>query len=86
MRTKIIFGITAMFLLASVDAAAQGTLAEATKGNFLFRRYPDVLPGSEIVVPRRPQRERMSPQAWIGIGSALASIGLTIATIATLNK
>ena len=36
MRTKIIFGITAMFLLASVDAAAQGTLAEATKGNFLF--------------------------------------------------
>ncbi len=58
----------------------------STKGGFLFRRYPEVLPGSEIVVPRRPQRERMSPQAWIGIGSALASIGLTIATIATLNK
>ena len=58
----------------------------STKGGFLFRRYPEVLPGSEIVVPRRPQRERMSAQAWIGIGSALASISLTIATIVTLNK
>ena len=58
----------------------------STKGNFLFRRYPDVLPGSEIVVPRRPQRDRMSAQAWIGIGSALASISLTVATIVTLNN
>lgn len=58
----------------------------ATKGGFLFRNYPKVLPGSEIVVPRRPQREGMSAQAWIGLGSALASIGLTVATILTLNK
>lgn len=58
----------------------------STKGGLFFRRYPKVMPGSEIVVPRRPQRERMSAQAWIGIGSAMASIGLTIATISTLNK
>ena len=58
----------------------------STKGGLFFRRYPKVMPGSEIVVPRRPQRERMSAQAWIGIGSAIASIGLTIATISTLNK
>ncbi len=58
----------------------------STKGGLFYRRYPEVLPGSEIVVPRRPQRERMSTQAWIGIGSAMASIGLTIATIATLNN
>lgn len=60
--------------------------AAATKGNFLVRRYPKVMPGSEIVVPRRPQRDGMTPQAWIGLGSALASIGLTIATIVSLNN
>ena len=36
MRIKIIFGITAMLFLASVDAMAQKTLATATKGKFLF--------------------------------------------------
>lgn len=36
MKINIIFGITALFLLASVAAMAQKTLAEATKGNFLF--------------------------------------------------
>jgi endo-1,4-beta-xylanase len=36
MKIKIIFGITAIVLLASVDAMAQKTLATATKGKFLF--------------------------------------------------
>lgn len=36
MKIKIIFGIIVVFLLASVDATAQKTLAEATKGKFLF--------------------------------------------------
>jgi endo-1,4-beta-xylanase len=36
MRIKIIFGITAMLFLESVDAMSHKTLAEATKGKFLF--------------------------------------------------
>lgn len=60
--------------------------AAATKGFLFFRSYPTITPGSEIVVPKRPEREGMSTQAWVGIGSAIASIGLTVATIVTINK
>lgn len=58
----------------------------STRSFLFFRSYPKVLPGSEVVVPRRPQREGMSPQMWLGIGSTMASIGLTVATIVSLRK
>ncbi|MCW3805797.1 SLBB domain-containing protein [Plebeiibacterium marinum] len=56
--------------------------SHATKGFLFFRRYPKVTPGAEIVIPKRPERQGMTPQAWIGIGSALASMSLTFITIA----
>ena len=60
--------------------------ASGTKGFLFFRNYPNVTPGSEIIVPLKPEREGMSAQMWISIGSAMASIGLTIATIANMNR
>ncbi|SMO88027.1 protein involved in polysaccharide export, contains SLBB domain of the beta-grasp fold [Saccharicrinis carchari] len=60
--------------------------ASGTKGFLFFRNYPKVTPGSEIIVPLKPEREGISPQMWISIGSAMASIGLTIATIANMNR
>ena len=36
---------------------------------------------AEILVPKRAERERISPQAWIGIGTALASLGAIIVSI-----
>lgn len=59
--------------------------AAATRG-FIFRRYPNITPGAEIVVPKKPEREGIAPQAWLAIGSSLASIALAIATIASINK
>ncbi len=55
--------------------------SKATKGFIFFKKYPKVTPGSEVIVPKKPERVGMSPQAWIGIGSALASLSLTIVTI-----
>ncbi len=60
--------------------------ASGTKGFLFFRNYPKVTPGSEIIVPLKPEKEGMSAQMWISIGSAMASIGLTIATIANMNR
>nr|WP_321405968.1 SLBB domain-containing protein [uncultured Carboxylicivirga sp.] len=60
--------------------------SSATKGFLFFRSYPKVTPGAEIVIPKKPEREGMPPQAWIAIASSLASIGLTIATIANLSN
>jgi protein involved in polysaccharide export with SLBB domain len=53
----------------------------AVSNSFLFiRSYPNVLPGSQIVVPERPETRKMSTGEWVGIGSALTSIGLLIIT------
>ncbi len=43
-----------------------------------FKKYPKVEPGSTIFVSRKPERGGMSAQAWIGIGSGLATIGLVV--------
>ncbi|QQD15361.1 SLBB domain-containing protein [Sphingobacterium sp. UDSM-2020] len=45
--------------------------------------YPDIKPGAEIVVPKRAPREKISSQAWIGIGTGVAS---TLAIIISLFK
>lgn len=53
----------------------------AVSSSFLFiRSYPNVLPGSQIVVPKKPETRKMSTGEWVGIGSALTSIGLLIIT------
>ncbi|RZL16858.1 MAG: capsule biosynthesis protein, partial [Pedobacter sp.] len=59
---------------------ANGSVAAAS--NFLFfRSYPKVMPGAEILVPQRPKRERLNAQAWIGIGTAFASLAAVIVSI-----
>lgn len=50
--------------------------------SFLFiKNYPEVKPGAEIVVPRKQRRQPLSPQAWVGIGSGIATLTLTVITI-----
>ncbi|WP_244824773.1 SLBB domain-containing protein [Carboxylicivirga mesophila] len=56
--------------------------AASTKSFLFFRNYPKVMPGSEVVVPEKPEREPMPATAWIAMASALASLSLTIVTIA----
>ncbi len=60
--------------------------SNATKGFLFFRNYPKVTPGSEIIIPKKPERAGMTPQAWIGIGSALASLSLSIVSIVNITK
>jgi protein involved in polysaccharide export with SLBB domain len=51
-------------------------------GSFLgLRSYPRVVPGSEIVVPQKPEKEI---SAWIAIGSGFSTIALTLATLINL--
>lgn len=56
--------------------------ASAAVGRFLFfNNNPKIKPGAEILVPKRAEREKISPQAWIGIGTALASLGAIIVSL-----
>ncbi|MFA4870240.1 MAG: SLBB domain-containing protein [Pedobacter sp.] len=59
---------------------ANGSVEAGSKFLF-FNNFPKVKPGAEILVPKKAERERMSAQAWIGIGTALASLGAIIITL-----
>ena len=59
---------------------ANGSAAAVSKFLF-FNNNPVVKPGAEILVPKRAERERISPQAWIGIGTALASLGAIVVSL-----
>ena len=55
----------------------------AVSSSFLFiRSYPKVLPGSQIVVPEKPEGKKMSTGEIVSIASVLASLaGVVIAII-----
>ncbi|WP_256003178.1 SLBB domain-containing protein [Pedobacter deserti] len=57
-----------------------GSVAAAKKFIF-FNNYPQVKPGSEIFVPKRAEREKLTAQSWIGIGTAFASLGAIIVSL-----
>ncbi|MEM9830563.1 MAG: SLBB domain-containing protein [Bacteroidota bacterium] len=54
---------------------------DRTRSFLFFKNYPRVKPGAEIIVPVKPPRQGLSPQAWVSIGSALGTLTLTIITI-----
>lgn len=52
------------------------------KRKFLFfSNNPSITPGAEIMVPKKADREKLTPQNWIGISTALASLGAIIVSI-----
>lgn len=59
---------------------ANGSAAAVSKFLF-FNNYPVVKPGAEILVPKRAERERLTAQSWIGIGTAVASLGAIIVSL-----
>lgn len=56
---------------------ANGDAAQ-TKSFLGLKNYPKLEPGAEIVVPQRPEREKMNAAGWIGIASSLATLGILI--------
>ena len=56
-----------------------------TKKILFFSFFPRVEPGAEIVVPQKPEREGMTAQGWIGIGTSLATLGLLINQLIPTN-
>lgn len=57
----------------------------ATTSSFLFRRYPDVKPGSEIIIPKKPEKQRGDNTGkWLSIATTMSTLSLAIATIAKL--
>jgi hypothetical protein len=50
--------------------------------NFLFFKvYPKIEPGSEIIVPRKPEKDSIPLQAWIAIATSVATLALVVNNI-----
>lgn len=47
---------------------------------FFIRSYPKVTPGSQIVVPEKPEVKKMTTAEFVSIGSVMASLALLILT------
>ncbi|MET3112915.1 protein involved in polysaccharide export with SLBB domain [Pedobacter sp. CG_S7] len=60
---------------------ANGSVEASKSFLIFFRNYPRVKPGAEILVPKRAERERMTAQSWIGVGTAVASLGAIIVSL-----
>ncbi|AOC95280.1 Polysialic acid transport protein KpsD precursor [Flavobacterium anhuiense] len=54
--------------------------ADVTKSFLFFKSYPKVEPDSQIVVPEKPEKKKMSAGEWAGLGTAFASLALLIVT------
>ncbi|MFH6958379.1 SLBB domain-containing protein [Flavobacterium aquidurense] len=54
--------------------------ASVTSSFLFFRSYPTVEPGSQIIVPEKPETKKMSTGEWVSIGSVLTSLALLIVT------
>jgi protein involved in polysaccharide export with SLBB domain len=59
---------------------ANGSVESARKFLF-FNNFPKVKPGAEILVPKRAERERMTAQSWIGLGTAIASMAAIVVSL-----
>ncbi len=56
--------------------------AATTRGFLFFKNRPDIKPGSEIVVPEKEEKQKISTAEFIGLASAIASLaGVVIAIL-----
>jgi protein involved in polysaccharide export with SLBB domain len=54
--------------------------------NFLGHHYPDIEPGSQIIVPQKPEKQRTDQTGkWLGIASTMGTIAIAIATLLSLG-
>lgn len=54
--------------------------SESVRHILFFRKYPKVRPGSEVVVPQKPEPKLQAP-AYVSMGSTLVSMAAIIVTL-----
>lgn len=57
-----------------------GKAAVSNSVFLVFRTYPKVLPGSQIVVPEKPLTRKMTTGEWVSIGAIMTSLATLMVT------
>ncbi|WP_119845272.1 SLBB domain-containing protein [Reichenbachiella sp. MSK19-1] len=55
--------------------------ADRTSSFLWIKNYPKVEPGSEIVIPQKPEKHPLSAQAWVALASSVATLALVVTQI-----
>jgi len=59
----------------------------ASTNGFFFRRIPRITPGSEIIVPKKPEKKSTdNTMKWISIASGTSSLAIAVITLVNLTK
>ena len=62
-----------------------GTMKSTSR--FIFRKSPRIAPGSEVIVPHKPEKKNSDDTLkWISIGSGLSTLSIAIITLVNLLK
>ncbi|WP_375583729.1 SLBB domain-containing protein [Cyclobacterium xiamenense] len=56
---------------------------ERTKKFLFINVYPSMEPGAEIIVPKKPERQPISVQGWVGLATSLATLVILIDRLGT---
>jgi len=62
--------------------------SDMTRSFLFIKDYPRVKPGSQIIVPKKPERAPRPElaQMWLGIGSTAATLAVTVISIVNMLK
>ena len=74
-------GFTANALKGRAYVKYANGSVEGARNFLFFNNYPKVLPGAEILVPKKAEREPLTVQGWIGIGTAVASLAAIVVSL-----
>jgi protein involved in polysaccharide export with SLBB domain len=55
--------------------------ATASVKGTIVKRYPKVAPGSQIIVPAKPEKDNTETGRWLAIASTFSSIAVAIAAV-----
>lgn len=54
--------------------------------SFIFRSFPEVQPGSQVIVPQKPEKKTGDSSRWLAFASVMASIAVSVATVISISK
>ena len=55
---------------------------DRTKKVLFWNNYPKIHAGAEVIVPKKPEKQPMSVQAWIAISTSIATLALVVKSLA----
>jgi len=59
---------------------------DKTSSFLFFKFYPKVEPGAEIIIPKKSDKRKMSPQESLGLITAMSSLALVLVAIVNATK